>query len=65
MKYIVTVTRTVNSTTEIEVSAKDEAVAQEKAEARIQKAVDAGEVHRFDWDYEDADGSFEYEVNEA
>jgi hypothetical protein len=65
-------TRTSTHSVEIEVSAKTEEAAQEKAEkeiAKVQKeAFDANGksiIDSYDWDFTDEEDSFEYEVTEA
>ena len=66
---VVTRTRTIVSSTEIEIVAKDEEAAQEKAEAKISKAQKEPEGKRleeaFDWSEDSDDDEFEYEASEA
>ena len=66
-KYLVMVnqTRTIESSVEIEVSAKDEQGAKEKIAERVNKAQSTGKLDRFDWEESDDDSQFEYEVSEA
>lgn len=63
---IINRTRTIEYSFEVEVSAKDEESAQEKAEAKVQKALDNAALDTaFDWETASDDDSFEYEINEA
>ena len=59
-------TRTIEESVEIEVSAKDEGAAQEKAEKRVDKAnKDNKEDRVFDWEETSREDSYEYEVSES
>ena len=61
-------TRTIEESAEIEVQAKDEESAQEKAAERISKAEDKGEkaLHdAFDWEESSDIADYEYDVSEA
>jgi hypothetical protein len=55
--------RVTESSVEIEVSAKDECAAQEKAEKMVEKAIVKGDCDsEFDWEETNTDDSYEYEV---
>jgi hypothetical protein len=64
-------TKTIEQSVEIEVSAKDEAAAEEKAQAKIDKAQAAlmksakAMDEAFDWQENNNEDTFEYEVSEA
>lgn len=71
-KYSVTVnrTKTVESSCEIEVTARDEESAVEKVESRIQKKLESAKSpaafdDAFDWQENSDDDQFEYEASEA
>lgn len=64
-------TRTIEASFEIEVSAKDEEGAQEKAEAKVEKALERanGEkgkplLEQFDWEETSDNDEFEYDTTE-
>jgi hypothetical protein len=63
-KYTVQVnrTQTIESSVDIEVSAKDESSAQKKIETRIAKLLEKDNLASLDWEGS-FDDSFEYEVN--
>jgi hypothetical protein len=65
---VINLTRTIEASVEMEITAKDEEAAQEKAEKKIQAAIEkAPEVelmNKFDWDITSEDDSFDYEVTE-
>lgn len=58
-------TRTIESSAEIEISAKDEEAAQERAEKQIQAAFINGDIdERFNWEETSTDDEFEYEASQ-
>ena len=58
-------TRTIESSVEIEVSAKDEEAAQEKAEQQITKAMEAGKLDSYEWEETSDEDEFDYDVTEG
>ena len=65
---MINLTRTIEKSVEIEVTAKDEEAAQAKAEEKIQKVLDTEPEkidEKFDWEETSNDDEFEYDVSEA
>lgn len=65
---MVTLKRTTEYTVEIEVKAKDEEAAEEKARDKVDKILSAGTediVKALDFEHQSEDDDFEYEVSEA
>lgn len=57
-------TVTVEKLFEMEISAKDEESAQEKAKIKIDIATEKNKLEKFDWQESSYDENFEYEVSE-
>lgn len=67
-KFTVTVnrTRTIEYSTEVEVSAKDEESAEEKVEDKINNALTNGKIDTaYEWEESSDDDAFEFEANAA
>jgi hypothetical protein len=61
---MVKLTRTIEASVELEITANDEESAEEKAEERIQAAMEVELMKEFHWFITNEDDSFEYDVTE-
>jgi phosphoribosylformylglycinamidine (FGAM) synthase PurS component len=58
-------TRTVEDHVELTISAKSYEAAEEKASERVQKALNNGTIDKaFDWEEDNQDSDFEYDISE-